>query len=120
MITKTGNIQGLRQCLCWRIEEPDGRPTKVPYSPFTGGKASTADPETWASYSEAVEAYREQGYDGIGFVFSKDDPFCGVDLDGCLDPQTEEIESWAQEIIRELNSYTEVSPSGTGVHVLVR
>jgi hypothetical protein len=120
MIAETKNIQDLRQWLCWRIEDRDGKPTKVPYSPLTGEKASTMDPETWASYSEAVEAYREHGYSGIGLVFSEDDPFCGVDVDGCMNPETGEIEGWAQEIIEELDSYTEVSPSGRGVHVLVR
>jgi primase-polymerase (primpol)-like protein len=61
MIEETQNIRDLRQWLCWRIEGRDGKPTKVPYSPLTGEKASTTDPETWASYSEAVEAYREHG-----------------------------------------------------------
>src|SRR5215217_2815765 len=120
MMAATNNIKDVRQWLVWRLEERDGKPTKVPYSPLTGKKASTTDPEAWASYSEAVEAYREHGYGGIGLVFSEDDPFCGVDLDGCLNPETGEIEGWAQEIIEELDSYTEVSPSGRGVHVLVR
>jgi putative DNA primase/helicase len=53
-------------------------------------------------------------------VFTSEDDLCGVDLDKCLDPETGEIESWAQEIVGELSSYTEISPSGTGVHVLVR
>ena len=120
MTTKTQNIRDLRQWLCWRIEEREGKPTKVPYSPLTGEKASSTDPQTWASYPEAVKAYREQGYAGIGLVFSEDDPFCGVDVDGCMNPETGEIEGWAQEIIEELDSYTEVSPSGRGIHVLVR
>ena len=121
MVTKTQrNIRDLRQWLCWRIEEREGKPTKVPYSPLTAEIASTTNPETWASYPEAVEAYTEHGYGGIGLVFSEDDPFCGVDLDGCLDPKTGEIEGWAQEIIEELDSYTEVSPSGSGIHVLVK
>jgi hypothetical protein len=120
MIVETQNIRDLRQWLCWRIEEREGKPTKVPYSPLTGEKASTTNPDTWAGYSEAVEAYREHGYSGIGVVFSEDDPFCGVDLDGCLNPEAGEIEVWAREIIEELNSYTEMSPSGKGVHVLVR
>jgi hypothetical protein len=119
MKAKTQNIRDLRQWLCWRIEERDGKPTKVPYSPLTDEKASSTDPETWASYSEAEEAYREHGYGGIGLVFSKDDPFCGVDLDGFLNPETGEIEEWAKELIEHLDSYTELSPSGTGVHVLV-
>jgi putative DNA primase/helicase len=116
--TKTQNMRDLGQWLCLRIEERDGKPTKVPYSPLTGEKASSTDPETWVSYSEAVEAYREHGYDGIGLVFSKDDPFCGVDLDGCLNPETGEIEEWAKALIEHLGSYTELSPSRTGVHVI--
>jgi hypothetical protein len=67
-----------------------------------------------------VSACKEQGYGGIGFVFTPEDDLCGVDLDGCLNPETGEIEDWAREIIEELDSYTEVSPSGTGVHILVR
>src|SRR5215218_6179925 len=120
MITGTQNIRDLRQWLCWRTEEHDGRPTKVPYSPLTGEKASSTDPETWAGYEEAVSARKEHGYHGIGFVFTEGDGLCGVDLDGCRNPENGEVESWAQEIIEELGSYTEISPSGTGVHVLVR
>jgi hypothetical protein len=120
MIANTQNIRDLRQWLCWRIEERDGKPTKVPYSPLTDQKASSTDPETWAGYEEAVSARREHGYDGIGFAFTAEVVLCGVDLDACLEPETGEIESWAQEIVEELDSYTEISPSGTGIHVLVR
>src|SRR5215204_7547314 len=116
MIANRQNIRDLRQWLCWRLEERDGKPTKVPYSPPTGERAKSTDPETWAGYREAVRAHKEYGYDGIGFVFTSEDDFCGVDLDGCLTPETGEIEPWAQEIIEELDSYTEISPSGIGVH----
>jgi len=114
------NIRDLMQWVCWRSEEREGKLTKIPYSAFTGEKASSTDPETWAAYSEAVRACKEHGYGGIGFVFAPEDDLCGVDLDGCLDPETGEIERWAEEIIDELNSYAEVSPSGIGVHVLIR
>ena len=120
MITDTLNIRDLRQWVCWRPEVRDGKPTKIPYSPLTGEKASSTNPETWAYYPEALEAYKERGYGGIGFVFTPEDDLCGVDLDGCLNPETGEIEGWAQEIIEDLDSYTEISPSGTGVHILVR
>lgn len=120
MVTDTQSIKDLRQWLVWRSEERDGKPTKIPYSPVTGQRAKSNDPETWGSYEEAVRACEGQGYSGIGFAFTPLDNLCGVDLDGCLDPDTGEIELWAKEIIEELNSYTEVSPSGTGVHILVR
>jgi len=120
MVADTLNMRELRQWLAWREEERDGKLTKVPYSPRTGQRADSTAPETWASYDEAVKAYRAHGYDGIGFVFTPEDDLCGVDLDKCLDPETGELEGWAQEVIEELDSYTEISPSGTGVHVLVR
>src|SRR5215203_3329960 len=120
MVADTLAIRDLRQWLCWRSEERDGKPTKVPYSPATGKRADSTVPETWTSYQEAVRACKEEGYGGIGFVFTPKDDLCGVDLDKCLDPATGEIEPWAWKIIEELDSYTEISPSGTGLHVLVR
>src|SRR5918994_4432419 len=120
MVSDTLNIRDLRQWLCWRSEEREGKPTKIPYSPSTGGRGSSTHPETWAGSEEAMKACKEEGYTGVGFVFTPEDDFCGVDLDGCLDPLTEEIEPWAWTIIEELDSYTEISPSGKGVHILVR
>ncbi len=60
-----------------------------------------------------------RGLDGVGFVFSASDPFTGVDLDNCRDPQTGQLEPWAAEAVAELGSYTEISPSATGVKVFV-
>ena len=120
MLADTHNMRDLRQWLVWRVEKRDGKPTKIPYSPTTGQRASSTARETWAGYEEAARAAREHGYGGIGFVFTPEDDLCGVDLDGCLDPESGEVEGWAREIIDELDSYTEISPSGTGVHVLVR
>ncbi len=119
MLAETQSIRNLRQWVCWRSEERDAKLTKIPYSSLTGARASSTDPDTWSGYSEAVAAYKERGYDGIGFVFTKEDDFVGVDLDRCLN-EAGEIEDWAQDIIDELDSYTEVSPSGTGVHILLR
>jgi putative DNA primase/helicase len=120
MIADARNMRDLRQWLVWRSEERDGRPTKVPYNPDTGEKADSTNPRTWTSYGRAVRACKEHGYGGVGFAFTPEDDLCGVDLDGCLDPETGEMEGWAREIIEELSSYTEISPSGTGVHILVR
>src|SRR5215216_2035579 len=120
MVADTLGMKDLRQWLCWRFEERDGKPTKVPYDPRTGEKAESTNPKTWTSYEKAVSECKKHGYDGLGFVFTPEDDLCGVDLDKCLDPETGELEGWAQEIIGELDSYTEISPSGTGVHILVR
>src|SRR5215212_6167192 len=120
MVADALKMRDLRQWLCWRTEERDGKPTKVPYDPSTGEKAESTNPKTWTSYEKAVSLCKKHGYDGIGFVFTAEDELCGVDLDKCLDPETGEIESWAWTIIEELDSYTEISPSGTGLHILVR
>ena len=94
--------------------------TKVPYVAGTGTKASTTDSDTWRTFGEAVQGFEDGGYDGLGFVFSSGDPFAGVDLDDCRDPKTGQLQDWAQVIVDDLDGYTEVSPSGTGVHVIVR
>jgi putative DNA primase/helicase len=57
---------------------------------------------------------------GVGFVFTEDDPFAGIDIDKCRDAETGEIEPWASKIVAAFDSYTEVSPSGTGLHIFVK
>ena len=118
-MNQDARMKDLRQWVCWRYEERAAKPTKVPYSPRSDTRARSDDPSTWGTYDEARQA-SESGYDGVGFVFTAEDPFCGVDLDGCLDAETGEVAPWAVEILEELDSYTEVSPSGTGLHVIVR
>ncbi len=115
----------LRSCapwLAWKsVPNPDGKkPRKLPIDPRTGKTASSTDPSTWADYDTAVSAVVRYGLAGPGVVFAPDGPYSGVDLDHCRDPQTRVIAPWAQEIIAELNSYTEVSPSGTGVKVFLK
>jgi primase-polymerase (primpol)-like protein len=110
------------QWVCWRLEERDAKTTKVPYTPGTLRRASSTDLLTWRTFSEAIAAYErsEPRYSGIGFVFCSADPFVGIDLDDCRDPGSGEISSWAEEIISSVKEgYVEVSPSGTGIHVLV-
>jgi primase-polymerase (primpol)-like protein len=108
------------QWVGWRSEERDGKQTKIPIDPSTGQYASSTDPETWGEFEAAADVVEGGDCTGIGFVFTDEDPFVGVDLDDCRDSKSGEPEQWAAEIIETLNSYTEVSPSGTGYHVLVR
>jgi putative DNA primase/helicase len=109
------------QWLLWRWgKDRAGKPTKLPVNPHTGELASSTNLATWGSYEVAVAACDIFGYPGIGFVFRSDDPYCGVDLDDCRDPETGEIEEWATKIINALDSYSEVSPSGEGVHIIVK
>jgi putative DNA primase/helicase len=111
------------QWVCWRLETRGNKPTKVPYTPGTERRASSTDLLTWRSFREALEAYEaaEPPYDGIGFVLSSADPFVGIDLDRCRDPEDGEITGWAQKIISRVHEgYIEASPSGTGVHIIVQ
>ncbi len=115
-----GALTRLRQWVLWRWESgDDGRPTKVPYTP-DGRHAKSTDPATWSEFSAVVAAFRKGGFDGVGFVFTKNDPFVGIDLDKCRSPLSGKVEPWAQSIITQLDSYTELSPSGTGIHILAR
>lgn len=108
------------QWVCWRTETRDGTPTKVPLNPHTGAYASVTAPETWSDFDTALAYSRAtDAVDGVGFVFTDNDPYAGVDLDDCRNPKTGAVDDWAVEILRRLDSYTERSPSGTGYHVYV-
>nr|WP_246308266.1 hypothetical protein [Halosimplex rubrum] len=71
------------------------------------------------SFETALEYVETGNADGVGFVFTDDDPIVGVDLDDCRDPETGDVDDAALDIIERLDSYTEISPSGTGYHVLI-
>jgi putative DNA primase/helicase len=106
------------QWVVWKAvgEKPD----KMPYSARTGRKASSTYLMTWSTFEETQGAYKSGEYAGLGFVFSSADPFTGIDLDGCVNPRTGEVAAWAMEIIRYFDSYTELSVSGTGIHIILR
>jgi putative DNA primase/helicase len=114
-------LAGLRQWVAWRWEDRDGKLTKPPLNPHTGEYASTTNAATWGILEDALRfRLHNPSAAGLGFVFTKDDPYAGVDLDKCRDPETGEIAPWAQTIIDYLRSYTEVSPSGTGVKIFIQ
>jgi putative DNA primase/helicase len=100
------------------VRKPDGRLDKVPYIPGTQRKASTTDLMTWRTFEEALAGVEQ--FDGLGFAFCSGDPYAGVDLDHCVDLKTGQIELWALQVIKELDSYTEFSPSGKGIHIIVQ
>jgi hypothetical protein len=111
------DLRARPQWVCWKLEERGGKTTKVPYSP-NGQHAKSSDPATWTTFEEACKASRD--YAGVGYVFSPDDPFVGIDLDDCLDTDGT-VRPWAMPILVSFaDTYMEVSPSGTGVKVFTK
>lgn len=109
-----------KQWVAWRIETPEGRkPTKVPYTPASQSRAESDNPDTWGNFSLALTRY-QQGYDGVGYVFSEADAYFGIDLDACRNPETGELTPWAREIVDTFATYTEISPSGYGVKLTAK
>lgn len=92
---------------------------KVPINAMDGQPAKSNDPTTWCDFDTACLGKERFGLDGIGFMFSGDGIF-GIDIDHCYDPETQELDPAAAEIIETVQSYTELSPSGTGIHILCK
>ena len=69
-------------------DKDGGKPKKVPINAVTGGNAKSNDPSTWCDYQTAKDAADQYGYNGIGFMFVKEDGYVGVDVDHCYDPET--------------------------------
>jgi hypothetical protein len=126
-------LREYRQWVVWRLEDRGGpKPTKVPYSPVNGLKAAVDNPATWGTFEQAVAAspnpsftvfspdmpVTQTGFNGIGFVLTRNDPFGFIDLDEA--PDDNEAYERQIKIFREFNSYSELSPSGKGLHIIIK
>ena len=113
-------LKGFNQWVLWKLEQKNGRTTKVPYNK-SGFKASVSDPSTWMNFEEAHATYINSNgrYTGIGFVFTELDPFIGFDWDHVRE-STGQFEPGILEEIKNLNSYAEISQSGEGAHVIAK
>lgn len=101
------------QWVSWRyVARGAGKPTKVLLNARTGFGASVSDPLTWSDFATAVAA--THNCDGIGYVFSEGDPYAGIDLDAGGDVERQE------KVFRAFDSYSEISPSGSGLHIIVK
>lgn len=100
-------IQELRKSCRW---VGGNYPDKIPLNPHTGGNASSTNSKTWGTYEQAIEAQKRYDWDLIGVALDHDTiPLVGIDLDHCA--SYGKVEPWAQEIITQLDSYAEYSPS---------
>jgi primase-polymerase (primpol)-like protein len=117
--------------VCWKWTLRAGKWTKPPINARDGQgddtsvNASVTDPGTWTTFAEAYDTYRDAGLHGVGRVLLEEDGYVGIDLDHCIDDQVDGIGEdavapWALAIVRRFNSYTEVSPSGTGLRIFIR
>lgn len=99
----------------YRIETANGKRTKVPYA-INGRKASSTDEKSWATYEEAVKKSEQ-----VGIIFTPAKTLLGIDIDHCLTGKkiTHEERETIAELILEADTYTEISPSGEGLHLLL-
>lgn len=99
-------LKAVKNWVCWTSD-------KLPKNPYTGGNAQSNNPQTWSDFDTAVQAVTKYGFGGIGFMFSP--PYFGVDLDKCLDN-----DDFIEEFVETLQSYTEISRSGQGIHIICK
>lgn len=115
-----------QQWLLWRFESFDGdkKPRKVPYYASgrkrRGQQGSDEDRAQLVGFDEALALVEARRFEGLGFAFLPGDGLIGIDLDGAIDPDTGEVTERCQNIIAACASYTELSPSGRGVHIIVQ
>jgi putative DNA primase/helicase len=110
-------LRNTPQWILWRSEKRDGKKTKVPYQ-IDGNMARSNDKRSWSTFPTIIKYFKQGGYDGIGFMFSKEDPFIGIDIDGCV--KDRKLTDLAKDIVETVNSYTEFSPSGEGIHIITK
>jgi len=117
--TALDELKNAPQWVCWQYVTRDGKRTKVPYRADRVGKAKANGPTTWTTYNAAVAAclVPHSTYEGVGFQFGNG--YAGVDLDSAIDEHGQ-LKSWARAVVDKLDSYTELSPSGKGLHIVVK
>lgn len=116
-------LRQLRQWVCWRYEEVNGRKTKVPYcpAPYAPGRASVHNSSTWGTFDEAVSQASGPTMDGIGMVLTEDDPYTGIDIDDKQEnPASPEEKAAHIKILESFQSYTERSVGGRGFHIIIK
>ncbi len=115
-------LKKLKRWVVWRSEpsdKPGGKPRKVPHT-VDGRNAKSNDPKTWTTFEAALKAYKTGDYAGLMFAMVPEDGYVFVDLDGCRGAKNKTLNKLADKIVRQFDSYTEVSVSGTGVHILIK
>jgi predicted P-loop ATPase len=103
--------------LNWKFETTkDGRKTKVPYQ-LNGKKASSTDPNSWTNFKKANDKVKDKTFDGVGIVFEPSEGILGIDFDHCIKAGQITMPEIAK-FVKKAKTYTEYSPSKTGLHLL--
>lgn len=126
-------LKALPQWVCYMLIDDSGKdkPRKIPINPHTLRGASAGKPDTWGTFEKAVEQIGKMGtviqqgekpisapIVGIGFEFVKGGGYVGIDFDHCIENGA--LNEWANNRVEWFNSYTELSPSGTGLHIICK
>lgn len=113
------SLKALNQWVLWGWGIRGRKRTKIPISPRTGRSAAVNDPDSWGTFEDAYKLLQyASGAEGLGFVFTVDDPFAGIDFDKCIENGVVRPEILAT--VNGIGSYAEISPSGTGIKVIVK
>jgi Primase C terminal 1 (PriCT-1) len=108
----------LPQWVLWRSQVRDRKPTKVPHT-AQGYRANVTNPDHWSTFDHALKAAARPGFaDGVGFVFSAEDSYCGIDLDKLWLSDADQGAGWGTRILQRFSdTYGEASPSDTGYKI---
>ena len=109
-------LKRIEQWVCWRGEWSGEKLNKPPKQP-TGNAASSTDERTWSPFDHALCAARKRKRYGLGLAGLERTPYTGIDIDGCI--KDGEVDPKAQEIVDHFDSYTEITPSLTGLRIWV-
>lgn len=112
------NTKNIPECMKAEKRWVNYKVDKVPICSKNLQPAKSNDPSTWSPYNVALARAQRDNELGIGFMLG--DGYVGVDIDKCRNPETGELTEEAWDIIHILNSYTEISPSGTGIHIICK
>ena len=113
-------FRSVRQWVAWDWALRDDHWTKPPVNVHTGRRGEADNPATWASFAESVAYAQRHQLPGVGVVLTPELGVVGVDLDKCRDIESGAIADWALAIVRRLDTWTQISPSGTGLRLFLR
>jgi putative DNA primase/helicase len=118
-----GSLKALKRWICWSKESIGGDIRKVPINPISGGHAKSNEPVTWSTFEVSVKGCVKYNCAGLGFMLGNG--ITGVDIDNHPDKKTgarpmtdEQFKALCGEFVSQLDSYSEISQSGEGVHII--